>query len=141
MVASCGGGSPRMWESHACHSAGTCEALYSCYEKKICSALARVPLMDVVTNLRKVDPTMTACKLVSGIAVEERQDTERSTRHFLFRVEILEITVSEPIRTAKVNVQSKCTCCPSRKWGRTCQSPQMCQPSHHLYIATDATIP
>ena len=32
MTASCGGASFRMWESHECHSAGTCEALKSCYQ-------------------------------------------------------------------------------------------------------------
>jgi hypothetical protein len=30
MTASCAGDSFRMWESHECHSAGTCEALKSC---------------------------------------------------------------------------------------------------------------
>ena len=34
MTASCGGGSFRVWESHACHSAGTCDALRSCYSEK-----------------------------------------------------------------------------------------------------------
>lgn len=34
ITASPGGVSFRMWESHACHSAGTCEALKSCYRRK-----------------------------------------------------------------------------------------------------------
>ena len=60
MATSCGGGSFRMWESHECHSAGTCEALYSCYEKGSISGSAyRASRAGLVTNLGKVDPTMT----------------------------------------------------------------------------------
>jgi hypothetical protein len=64
MTTSCGGGSLRVWESHACHSAGTCEALYSCYEKKKSRFRALSVRLEctIVTNLRKIDPTMTACQ-------------------------------------------------------------------------------
>jgi hypothetical protein len=41
MTASSGGVSFRMWESHARHSAGTCEALRSCYRRKQTFKLAR----------------------------------------------------------------------------------------------------
>ncbi len=61
MTTSCGGTSFRMWESHACHSAGTCEALYSCYgESSISGSAYHASRAGFATNLGKVDPTMTA---------------------------------------------------------------------------------
>ena len=96
MTTSCGGVSFRMWDSHACHSAGTCEALRSCYEKGSISGSAhqasRSWFSDEPGQSRPNDDDLIFFMKSRG----ERRNTEKRTRYFLLCVEILEITVSEP---------------------------------------------